>query len=70
MKKEVIGVCEVCGNVEIRPSPCNIAVCQKCYSNPHLVTEVRLKSPAEVMKGIETAKHPTFKFLMRKVGVK
>lgn len=63
MKKEMVGVCRICGNVEIRPSPCDVAVCGECYShNPQLVSIVQLKTPAQVLRQIAGLKHPDLRF--------
>jgi len=62
MKKQVIGICRICGNVEIRPSPCTVAVCGKCYSNPKLVSLIELKSPAQVLRQVQASRHPTVQF--------
>ena len=68
MKQQMVGICKVCGNVEVRPAPADTAVCWQCYShNPHLVVEVKLQSAGELLKQVE--KHPTFRFEVADVSV-
>lgn len=60
MKKKMVGICELCGNIEVRPSPADTAVCQACYNhNPSAIVEVKLKTPSEVLRDME---HPNLTF--------
>ena len=70
MKKAMVGICEVCGNIEIRPAPADTAICQKCYShNSHVVLEIKLKTPGEILRQVEVSKHPDFVFEFRGVPI-
>jgi len=65
---EMIGICQICGSVEIRPSPADVAVCNKCYSNPKLISLVELKSPAEVLRQVANSRHPNVRFELQQTA--